>query len=475
MMFVRMTIPTIPTILIVPTFTTTLLFAALLACALQTAAAAQTQDTAVAPNILAPHIPAPNILVIVVDDLGWAGVGFHAPAMPTPNLDRLAKEGTELDRFYAYPVCSPTRAALLTGQMPRRFGIVNPLNGQDRGVPAGEVTLPSVLHDAGYTTALVGKWHLGTASSPQKAGFDHFYGFLSASTDYFKHTAKNGRLDWQRDGKSVEEEGYSTYLLADEAVRQIKARDAKKPFYIQLCFNAPHDPLAAPAELVEKRGLYKAVVEAMDIGIGRVLDALDAEKLRENTLVVFLSDNGAGGAEGGSNAPMRRGKGSVYEGGIHVPAVVRWTGKLAAGAHLAQPMCVQDLLPTLAEVAGAKIPETNVPGARKLDGASQWAAILSGKLVEREPFVIASFDNAVYDGAWKLIMFEGATRALFNLAIDPSERNDVAKDNPEIVARLSAKAEAVTKDLPAITAKRDAPAKQGANPVRRQRPPQNAQ
>ena len=462
MMFVRMTIPTIPT---VPTFTTILRFTALLACVLQTSAGAQTQDTVAAPNVSAP-----NILVIVVDDLGWAGVGFHAPAMPTPNLDRLAKEGTELDRFYAYPVCSPTRAALLTGQMPRRFGIVNPLNGQDRGVPAGEVTLPSVLHDAGYTTALVGKWHLGMASSPQKAGFDHFYGFLSSGTDYFKHTAKNGRLDWQRDGKSVEEEGYSTYLLADEAVRQIKARDAKKPFYIQLCFNAPHDPLAAPAELVEKRGLYKAVVEAMDIGIGRVLDAVDAEKLRENTLVVFLSDNGAGGAEGGSNAPMRGGKGSVYEGGIHVPAVVRWTGKIAAGAHLAQPMCLQDLLPTLAEVSGAKIPE-----AIKLDGASQWAAISSGKVVEREPFVIASFDNAVYDGAWKLIMFEGATRALFNLAIDPSERNDVAKDNPEIVARLSAKAEAVTKDLPAITAKRDAPAKQGANPVRRQRPPQNAQ
>jgi arylsulfatase A-like enzyme len=462
MMFVRRTIPTIPT---VPTFTAILRFAALLACVLQTSAAAQTQDTVAAPNI-----PAPNILVIVVDDLGWAGVGFHAPVMPTPNLDRLAKEGTELGRFYAYPVCSPTRAALLTGQMPRRFGIVNPLNGQDRGVPAGEVTLPSVLHDAGYTTALVGKWHLGTASSPQKAGFDHFYGFLSASTDYFKHTAKNGRLDWQRDGKSVEEEGYSTYLLADEAVRQIKARDAKKPFYIQLCFNAPHDPLAAPAELVEKRGLYKAVVEAMDIGIGRVLDAVDAEKLRENTLVVFLSDNGAGGAEGGSNAPMRGGKGSVYEGGIHVPAVVRWTGKIAAGAHLAQPMCVQDLLPTLAEVAGAKIPE-----AAKLDGASQWAAISSGKVVEREPFVIASFDNAVYDGAWKLILFEGATRVLFNLAIDPSERNDVAKDNPEIVARLSAKAEAVTKDLPAITAKRNTPVKQGGKQGGRVRSPQNAQ
>ena len=467
MMFVRMTIPTIPT---VPTFTTILLFTALLACVLQTSAAAQTQDTVAAPNVAAPNVAAPNILVIVVDDLGWAGVGFHAPVMPTPNLDRLAKEGTELGRFYAYPVCSPTRAALLTGQMPRRFGIVNPLNGQDRGVPAGEVTLPSVLHDAGYTTALVGKWHLGTASSPQKAGFDHFYGFLSASTDYFKHTAKNGRLDWQRDGKSVEEEGYSTYLLADEAVRQIKARDAKKPFYIQLCFNAPHDPLAAPAELVEKRGLYKAVVEAMDIGIGRVLDALDAEKLRENTLVVFLSDNGAGGAEGGSNAPMRGGKGSVYEGGIHVPAVVRWTGKIAAGAHLAQPMCVQDLLPTLAEVAGAKIPE-----AAKLDGASQWAAISSGKVVEREPVVIASFDNAVYDGAWKLILFEGATRVLFNLAIDPSERNDVAKDNPEIVARLSAKAEAVTKDLPAITAKRNTPVKQGGKQGGRVRSPQNAQ
>ena len=214
--------------------------------------------------------PAPNLLVIVVDDLGWAGVGFHAPSMPTPNLDRLAKEGTELDRFYAYPVCSPTRAALLTGKMPRRFGILNPLNGQDRGVPAGEVTTASVLHDAGYTTALIGKWHLGTASSPQKAGFDHFYGFLSASTDYFKHTAKNGRLDWQRDGTSLEEEGYSTYLLADEAVRQIKARDAKKPFYIQLNFNAPHDPLSAPAELIDPHQRGAGLLQGLDGEVERL-------------------------------------------------------------------------------------------------------------------------------------------------------------------------------------------------------------
>jgi len=398
----------------------------------------------------------PNVLVIVVDDLGWAGVGFHAPAMPTPNLDRLATQSTELDRFYSYPVCSPTRAALLTGRMPRRFGIVNPLNGPDAGIPADETTMASVLRDAGYSTALIGKWHLGTASSPQKAGFAHFYGFLSAGTDYFKHTAKNGRLDWQRDGTPVEEPGYSTDLLADEAVRAIKSRKAGTPFFIELAFNAPHDPLAAPQELVAKHGLYKAVVAAMDAGIGRVLDALDAEKIADDTLVVFFSDNGAAGAEGGSNAPMRAGKSTVFEGGIHVPALVRWPGKVSAGAHLAQPISVQDLLPTVAAAVGVEL-----PAAAKMDGASQWSSIKAGKPEPREPFVVASFDTAVFDGDWKLIVAQDGTRMLFNLKDDPSERRDVAKEQPEIVARLAAKAEAATKDLPAITEKREGGGPQG--------------
>ena len=407
----------------------------------------------------------PNILVIVVDDLGWAGVGFHASAMPTPNLDRLAKQSTELDRFYSYPVCSPTRAALLTGRMPRRFNIINPLNGPDPGMPAGETTIATVLRDAGYSTALIGKWHLGTASSPQKAGFEHFYGFLSASTDYFKHTAKNGRLDWQRNGTPVEEEGYSTDLLADEAVSRIKSRDAKKPFFIELALNAVHDPLSAPPELVAKHGLYKAVVAAMDAGIGRVLDALEAEKVADDTLVVFFSDNGAGGAEGGSNAPMRAGKSTVFEGGIHVPALVRWPGKVAAGAHLAQPMSVQDMLPTIASAAGVKLPES-----AKIDGACQWTAISSGTPQPREPFVVASFDTAVFDGDWKLIVAQDGGRMLFNLESDPSERSDVSKDNADIVARLAARAEAATKDLPAITVKREGGGGPGGGQGGRARP-----
>ena len=409
----------------------------------------------VAPRAFA-HAERPNILVIVVDDLGWAGVGFHAPSMPTPNLDRLAKQSTELDRFYSYPVCSPTRAALLTGRMPRRFNILNPLNGPDPGMPVGETTIAMVLRDAGYSTSLIGKWHLGTASSPQKAGFERFYGFLSASTDYFKHTAKNGRLDWQRDGASVEEKGYTTDLLADEAVRAIKSREAGKPFFIELALNAPHDPLGAPQELVAKHGLYKAVVAAMDAGIGRVLDALDAEGIADDTLVVFLSDNGAGGAEGGSNAPMRAGKSTVFEGGIHVPALVRWPGKVAAGAHLAQPMSVQDLLPTVAAAVAVEL-----PAAAKVDGASQWSAIKAGKPEPREPFVVASFDTAVFDGDWKLIVAQDGARMLFNLKTDPSERSDVAKEHPDIVDRLAAKAEALTKNLPAITVKRDGGGPQG--------------
>ena len=165
----------------------------------------------------------PNIVVIVADDLGWSDVGFHSKTIDTPNLVKLANQSTELSRFYTYPLCSPTRAALLTGNSPRRVSMFSALGPRQQGLPSGTTTLPSILSKEGYNTSLVGKWHLGKSNTPQTAGFDHFYGFLNAEVNYFKHTGQTGNIDWQRDGKTINEEGYSTYLLANEASSQIKS------------------------------------------------------------------------------------------------------------------------------------------------------------------------------------------------------------------------------------------------------------
>lgn len=402
----------------------------------------------------------PNILVIVADDLGWGDVGFHSGEMPTPRLNRLAKEGAELGRFYVHPLCSPTRAALLTGQCPRRHGIVGAIQGRDAGLPTGLPTLPAMLRTAGYQTSLIGKWHLGRTSTPQQQGFDHFYGFLSGEIDYYAHTNMRGTVDWQRDGKSIEEKGYSTDLLADDAARQIKNRDKTKPFYLQVAFNAPHIPLAAPAELIakhkaagEKAGLYRAVVESMDLAIGRILDALDREGLRSETLVIFLSDNGGAVRNGGNNAPLRGSKDTVWEGGIRTPALVRWPDRVPAGAVLTQPIAAQDLFPTLAAVAGAK-PPTDV----KLDGTNQLPQLLSGKIAAREPILIASYDIALIDGDWKLIESQtDSTRQLYNLKSDPSEKTDVGKANPETLTRLGAILDTLKKTLPAAPTRTNGP------------------
>ena len=445
------------------------IFLALLASALSLASAGTAQVGAGAPD-------RPNIVVIVADDLGWANVGFHSPSAATPNLDRMAKDGTELSRFYAYPVCSPTRAALLTGRMPRRWGIVDALNGRDRGLPAGLVTLPGVLRQSGYATALVGKWHLGTGATPQQDGFDRFYGFLGAQVDYLKHVNQHGQPDWQRDGTPLEESGYSTDLLAAEAVRLIRGRAKDRPFYVQLCFNAPHDPVAAPPELVEKHkakgakaGLLAAAIESLDAGIGRVLQAIDDEGLRERTLVVFFSDNGGASREGGSNAPLRAAKGTVYEGGIRTDALVRWPGVVPAGVKLGQPVAVQDLLPTLCAVAGAR-----VPAGTALDGSDQWPAIRGGKPVARAPFAVAAYDVAVIDGDWKLVAPQQGARQLYNLKDDPSERTDLAAKDPEVAARLGNAMDAILRDLPAAPKRSDRPrpgAASGGSAPRRPRDP----
>ena len=181
----------------------------------------------------------PNIVVLIADDMGWNDVGTRNPKMVTPNLVKLAKDGVELQRFYGYPVCSPARAGLLTGVLPRRLGLVNIIMPGQAGLTKATPTLPSKLKAAGYATSLIGKWHLGNQNPATTVGFDHFYGFMGGEVDYLKHTDMRGKPDWQRDGKQIEESGYTTYLFADEASKQIRNRDKAKPFYLQVAFNAP--------------------------------------------------------------------------------------------------------------------------------------------------------------------------------------------------------------------------------------------
>lgn len=392
-----------------------------------------------------------NVLVLMADDLGWNGVSYHNPKMTTPALAKLAKEGVQLERFYGYPVCSPARSALLSGMMPRRFGVTDIVGPGQQGIPKGTPTLAACLQKAGYSTSLIGKWHLGTNPGPLGYGFEHFYGFTGAEVDYFKHTNQRGQTDWWRDNKQVEEEGYTTTLFADEAIKQLKKRDPKKPFYLQVAFNAPHATLAAPKELTDKHktdGLYNAVVDGLDQGIGRILGALDEQGLRESTLVIFFSDNGAA-RRMSPNTPLKNGKDTVFEGGIRTPAIVRWPGKTAVGAVSQQPIAVNDLFPTI--FAALNLP---LPSELKLDGSSQWPALSTGKAQPRSAFLIAYQDIAFFDGDWKIIETSDGKRSLFNLAKDIGEENDLATEQPDTLKSLGAKLDELKKGLPGANERR---------------------
>ncbi len=390
----------------------------------------------------------PNVVIIIADDLGWNDIGTRNPKIVTPNLVKLAKEGVELQRFYGYPVCSPARAGLLTGVLPRRLGLVNIIMPGQAGITKATPALPAKLKSAGYTTSLIGKWHLGNQNPSSAVGFEHFYGFMGGEVDYLKHTDMRGKLDWQRDGKQIEETGYTTYLFADEASKQIRNRDKAKPFFLQVAFNAPHVELAAPEDLVAKHksdGLYGAVVEGLDVGIGRILTTLDEQGLRDNTLVIFVSDNGAP-RRTGSNAPLRGYKGSVDEGGIRTPAIVRWPKRVPAGVKLDQPIAIIDLFPSIA--AALNLP---LNAELKIDGVNQWPAIAGGKTLPRPPFLVASSDIALFDGDWKLVETNAGQRALYNLKADISEAKDLLVTQPEQAAKLGAQLDILKKDLPAYS------------------------
>ncbi|MFO1407875.1 MAG: arylsulfatase [Steroidobacteraceae bacterium] len=402
----------------------------------------------------------PNIVYIVADDLGWKDVGYHGSDIRTPTIDALAREGARMNQFYAQPMCTPTRAALMTGRYPFRYGLQTAviLSGHTYGLDTSEWLLPQALGAAGYETAIVGKWHLGHADKkywPRQRGFDHQYGPLIGELDYFTHE-QHGVLDWYRDNEPVREPGYTTTLLGNEAVRFIAAQSPSKPFFLYLTFNAPHTPYQAPQEWLDRysnvadpsRRAYAASISAMDFEIGRVVAELDRKGLRDDTLIVFQSDNGgtrnaqfAGELDMTNvklppdNGPYREGKGTLYEGGTLVPALANWPGHIPAGTEVNGMIHVVDMYPTLVRLGGGSTAKS-----KPLDGLDVWGAIAEGQPSPRTEIVynVEPLRAAIRQGDWKLVWITPLPQKveLYDLAKDPFETRNVAADHPAEVAKL---------------------------------------
>ncbi|BCX49450.1 arylsulfatase [Haloferula helveola] len=405
----------------------------------------------------------PSILHIIADDLGWNDVGFHGSEIPTPNIDRLSKQSVVFNRFYVSPICSPTRAGCLTGRYPFRFGIWNGVcNPQSRhGLPGDELTIAEWLGEHGYRhRGLIGKWHLGLASTrfhPLEHGFTEFLGHYNGAIDYFSHE-RHGELDWHRNHESLRQDGYSTDLLGDAAVEFVTNRPT--PFHLLVAFNAPHSPLQAKRDDLDavgfdsagprcpntdkgiakresapdygeegkgntKRQTFAAMTRSMDENIGRILDALDRRNIADNTLVVFHSDNGADPKHGGSNQPLRGNKFTTWEGGVRVVALARWPGKFDKGSRFGGPVCYLDLFPTFATATGSTAPEG-------LDGTDLLPALTGrGALPKRE---ILLGKDTVISGEWKR-----RGDQLFDVESDPEESHNVADLHPQIFTRLGSR------------------------------------
>ncbi len=388
----------------------------------------------------------PNVVFMMADDLGWNDVGYHGSEILTPNIDRLAGEGVELDRYYAFPVCSPTRAALMTGRSPIRLGVDRPIERLN-GVPLDEHFMAQTFQAAGYETMLTGKWHLGLSHVdyfPSSHGFDKWYGHLGPMLDYYTHIWEGG-LDWNRDDKVLEEEGYVTNLISDESVRNLRERDKSKPTFMYVAFNAPHLPLQAPGEAVgdyseiesRNRRIYAAMVTLMDDAVGAILNTLESEGMTENTIVVWVSDNGGAPQAGASNAPLRSGKAGAFEGGIRVPGVISWPGQLASNTFSEQ-ISVLAWLPTLASAAGIDL------GAKKtLDGYNMWPAVKDGKQIERGATVIGMLNTfSVFHDGWKYLEHRGRGETemlpyLFRILEDPNEEENLVTKHPEVSKEMA--------------------------------------
>jgi len=408
--------------------------------------------------------PRPNIVFMMADDLGWADVAYHGGNAPTPTLDRLAREGLELKAHYVAPVCSPTRAALMTGRCWSRFGVTSPQN--QRALPWNTVTLARGLKSVGYDTCLTGKWHLGSLpeEGPNHFGFDHSYGSLAGGVSPWNHRYKEGAFTrtWHRDEKLVDETGHVTDLIAAEAIRWIESRGSA-PFFLYVPFTAVHLPLKEPAEWVARvpstiqgdvARHYAASVMHLDDAVGRILGALEKSGRREETLVVFTSDNGGSTAENndlkypddhcpdgklpGNNAPWRGQKGDLYEGGTRVPTVVSWPGRIKSGS-VASPVQITDWMPTLLAIAGYRSPSD-----LKWDGIDISTLLTEHRALPDRPLYAVAPNwraRSLRFGNWKLIVHaqkQGERVELFDLATDPREARNLADHQPAQVRKLRA-------------------------------------
>ena len=417
------------------------------------------------------HAARPHIVHIVADDLGWKDVGFNGCTdIRTPNLDALAVGGAKFTQFYVQPMCTPTRAALMTGRYPYRYGLQTAVipSVSAYGLDTNEWLMPQCLKEAGYRTAIIGKWHLGHADRkywPRQRGFDYQYGAMIGELDYFTHE-EHGVLDWYRDNEPVREQGYTTELLGNDAVKLIQGHDSSVPLYLYLAFNAPHTPYQAPEAYLARypniadptRRTYAAMVTCLDDQIGRVVAALDKRGMRENTLILFHSDNGgtknpmfAGVMADMSkvkipcdNGPYRDGKASLLEGGTRVCALANWPGQIKPQVVDGMIHAV-DLYPTFAMLAGA-----STARSKPLDGLNVWKTMAAGEPSPRTEVIynIEPFRAAIRQGDWKLIWHATLPSSveLYNLPQDPSESNNLASAHPEKVQALKERLNTSAKD-----------------------------
>ena len=403
----------------------------------------------------------PNIVFILADDLGYGDLGcYGCPDIRTPHLDRLAAEGLRFTDFHANAsVCTPTRAAFLTGRYQQRLGLDNALYYQEmgRGLPAGGQTIAGALRSAGYATALSGKWHVGydPERRPPQQGFDHFFGLLGGNHHYFEHMDRIGVPDLWLGSEAVKRRGYTTDLITEDAIAFIERRQ-EEPFFLYLSHAAPHFPWQGPNDRDKvikpkhkswqqgDRETYVAMVQCMDSGIGKVLAILDELSLRDDTLVVFTSDNG--GHTHSRNAPLRGAKATIWEGGTRVPCIARWPDVLPAGETTSQVGITMDWTATFRRLAGLAAAPAGEDGIDLLP-------ILTGKEPEcertlfwrrKKGLVRKSVEEgrAVRHGPWKLIEQATGERFLFNLADDVGETRNLLDERPDLAARLNAELDA---------------------------------
>ncbi len=397
----------------------------------------------------------PNVLFILTDDLGWGDLSIYGRQnYQTPNLDRLAKEGTRFTNAYAaQTVCTPTRIGFFTGRYPARLpvGLREPLGAANpSGLPPEHPTIASLLKANGYETALVGKWHSGFLPnySPLKSGFDEYFGNYSGAIDYFTHKGSNGVLDFYEGEEPVELQGYATDLYTDRAVEFLK-RPRTHPFYLSLHYNAPHWPWEGPEDEELSRTFYNsnsftaggspetyaAMMKSLDDGVGRVLQALKESGQADNTIVIFVSDNG--GERYSDFGPYQGRKGSLYDGGLRVPTIIHWTGVIQPNQVNNQVTITMDLTATILAATGTR-PDPNYP----LDGQNLLPVLLGKKSVNTRTLFWRFRGNssgqiqaAVRSGDWKYLR-QGENEYLFNLAIDEGEQTDLKEDYPRILQQL---------------------------------------